>query len=114
MFTIESLRAGRVAVLRIGGRIDGATAKPFRKEISKSINYNCDGLILDMESLEYLSSAGIREIFLVGKKVRKRKLKFALCSLQEGVRGVFRVMGFDQLMDIYPSRKEALLAEFKK
>ena len=65
---------------------------------------------MDMEELIYISSAGLRVILQVSKQLERRSVRFAICSLSKPVREVFEVSGFDQVIDIRPSRAEALAA----
>jgi anti-anti-sigma factor len=45
-------------------------------------------VVLDMEQVRYLSSAGIRPLLSLNKKVREREGRLALCRLSEDVEGV--------------------------
>ena len=46
----------------------------------------------------------------MSKELERRSVRFAICSLSKPVREVFEVSGFDQVIDIRPSRAEALAA----
>ncbi|MFO0843680.1 MAG: STAS domain-containing protein [Gemmataceae bacterium] len=45
-------------------------------------------VVLDLESVVYLSSAGIRPLLSLSKKVREREGRLVLCRLHEEVNGV--------------------------
>ena len=57
---IEKENAG-ITTLALDGRLDTVTAPELEKEISALLG-SIDELILDMEKLEYVSSAGLRVI----------------------------------------------------
>jgi anti-sigma B factor antagonist len=45
-------------------------------------------IVLDLEAVAYLSSAGIRPLLSLNKKVREREGRLLLCRLREDVHGV--------------------------
>jgi anti-anti-sigma factor len=53
--------------------------------------------------LEYLSSAGLRVLLSVAKEMRRREGKMVLCSLNEFVKEIFEVSGFQSLIPIVDS-----------
>jgi anti-anti-sigma factor len=53
--------------------------------------------------LEYLSSAGLRVLLSTAKEMRRRDGKFVLCSLNEFVKELFDVSGFQSLIPIADS-----------
>ena len=44
------------------------------------------------------------------RKTQRQNVSLSLCALSAEVREVFRTSGFDQLVEIQPSREEALAA----
>ena len=67
-------------------------------------------VILDMENLSYISSAGLRSILLIAKGLQKRNSQFAVCALQDAIGEVFRIVGFDKIVTIHSSQGEAVAA----
>ena len=64
-------------------------------------------MLLDLEELAYINSAGLRSILMVAKKLRERKGKFAVCSLSGATKGLFKMVAFDKVIDVFESRSEA-------
>jgi anti-anti-sigma factor len=56
-----------------------------------------------LASLEYLSSAGLRVLLSTAKEMRRRDGKLVLCSLNEFVKELFDVSGFQSLIPIADS-----------
>ena len=85
-------------VLEITGRVDTITAPA----LDKTINENLEGvktLILDLKSLEYISSAGLRVLLGAQKKMSQigsMKIK-NVCEL---VMEVFEMTGFADILNI--------------
>ncbi len=46
-------------------------------------------VVIDMEQVAYLSSAGIRPLLALNKEVREREGRLVLCNLKSDVEGVF-------------------------
>lgn len=68
---IEKENAG-ITTLALDGRLDTVTAPELEKEISALLG-SIDELILDMEKLEYVSSAGLRVILKTQKALEGKK-----------------------------------------
>ena len=96
--TIEIKKNVDELVLEITGRVDTITAPA----LEKTINENLEGvktLILDLKSLEYISSAGLRVLLGTQKKMSQigsMKIK-NVCEL---VMEVFEVTGFADILNI--------------
>ena len=68
--TIEIKKEAAETVIRIAGRLDTITAPALDKAINEDIG-ETRNLILDMKSLEYISSAGLRVLLGAQKKMQK-------------------------------------------
>ena len=85
-------------IVKIEGRLDTITAPQLQNEIN-SISSDVKELVLDMEKLEYVSSAGLRVILLAQKKMSKiGTLK--LVSVCETIMEVFEITGFVDILNI--------------
>lgn len=91
----------------ISGRLDAASANEVEEKLNELIDGN-DKLLIDLEKLEYISSAGLRVLLVVAKKVRKNNGKMCLCSLSENVSEVFQISGFSAIFDIAEFENDAL------
>ena len=96
--TIEIKKSVDELVLEVTGRLDTITAPA----LEKTINENFEGaktLILDLKSLEYISSAGLRVLLSAQKKLQQSgtmKLK----NVCEEVMDVFEMTGFADILTI--------------
>ena len=106
----ESNRQASALVIRARERLDSANAREFHDQIRDAIEAAQRAVIVDMEELIYISSAGLRVILQVSKQLERRSVRFAICSLSKTVREVFEVSGFDQMINIWPSQTDALAA----
>lgn len=99
-----------VLVAKADGRIDGTNAQEFQKELETAVDTNARVVVLDLEHISYISSAGLRVILLTAKSLLKKNAKFAVCSLSAQIREVFEISGFDKIISVHASQAEAIAA----
>ena len=80
------------------GRLDTVTAPELEAEIS-TILPTAESLVLDMEKLEYISSAGLR-VILKTQKALTQKAGLKLINVSDNVREVFDITGFSDFLTI--------------
>ncbi len=83
-------------IIKLTGRIDTNNAEKVEADINKEIEGFAGDLILDAQELEYISSAGLRVIMRLKKKIDSTKV--INCSLE--LYEIFHMTGFTQMMDI--------------
>lgn len=94
---------GAALVLSPQGRLDSTTAPEFEALVRARMAEGQRDLVIDLGALDYVSSAGLRIFMIVGKALRAERGRVVLCRLQDGVREVFRISGFDRIFTILPS-----------
>ena len=107
---VSTERQSGTLIARVEGRIDGATARDFEDAMKNAIEDDDQAVIVSLEGLSYISSAGLRSILLIAKTLWKREAAFALFSLDDTVSEVFKIAGFDKIIQIHPSQAEAVAA----
>lgn len=101
---------GDVAVMELVGRMDATTTAQF-EDAARTLQAEGHGKILiDMDRLEYISSAGLRGILGLVKSQKAAAGGLAFCSLQPMVTEVFRISGFSAMLSVHATREEALAA----
>lgn len=100
--------ADQPRVLKPKGRLDSSTGPAFEGELLQLINSGAGRLLLDFSDLVYISSAGLRVVLLAAKRLQSANGRLALCSLSPQIAEVFRISGFDAILDIHPSSESAL------
>ncbi len=99
---------GQVVIAEIDGRIDGSSAREFEDRVTSSFPDEDNVLICDLTGVSYVSSAGLRAVLLIAKRLSKRNAAFSVCGLSEPVAEVFRISGFDRIIRVHENRKAAL------
>jgi anti-sigma B factor antagonist len=97
-----------VSIFRLNGRLDSNTSPEFEGKILETIENGASKLIIDFEALEYISSAGLRVVNKTLRQLKPNKGKLVLCSMQDYVKEVFEIAGFDSFIPIVSNMDEAL------
>lgn len=92
------------------GRIDVDTAPQFENNVYNFISGGENIFIINFAHLEYISSAGIRSIFAIAKKLKEKKGEMMFAGLQDPVKEVFKISGFNSIFRIFSTDEEALAA----
>ena len=101
---------GNVLVAEVEGRIDGVTAREFESAVTSAIPEGGGPVVCDLASVSYVSSAGLRSILVIAKRLSKTDASFSVCGLNGSVAEVFRVSGFDKIIKTHESREDAIAA----
>lgn len=107
---IDALSNGATVLVLAEPRLDSSNADAFSEELASAANPTCRAVVIDMQDLDYISSAGLRAIMQAVRRMQQQGGSLALCSLSSDVRAVFETSGFDQLVPIHPSRADAVAA----
>ncbi len=104
---VTTERLENVLSVDVKGRIDGSTAVAFEEAVRSAVEETDRALIMDFGQLDYISSAGLRVILLTAKSLQSQDAKLVLCGLSDSIREVFKISGFDKLLQIHGTKAEA-------
>ena len=108
MLSISSAKMQDSLVVTLDGRIDANSAKELEQQCLNWIDGGEHKMVMDFSQVNFISSAGLRVILLVAKKLEQVKGKVKLCGLNTTLKDVFEISGFSKLFEIVPSVNEAL------
>lgn len=97
-----------VVVVRPEGRLDAASAPQLEQQLQSIIEQGHFKIVLNLAGVEYLSSAGMRLMLSISKKLKNLEGKIAICSLSDEVMEVVKMAGFHQVLAFYPNEEESL------
>lgn len=93
---ITTTKDGSTTTLALEGWLDTNTA-PQLGDALNEIDSSCTDLILDFTGLEYISSAGLRQVVAAHKKMRGL---LSVINVSAEVMQVFKMAGFDKRLNI--------------
>jgi anti-sigma B factor antagonist len=94
-------------LIEVTGRIDSNNANLLGEALTDAISEGNTQLVLDLASLDYMSSAGLREIVSAYKKVQG-KGDLRLVQPSQRVAEVLEMAGLDSIFQIFPSQGAAI------
>ena len=96
--TIEKTVNENTVTLKLKGWLDTASAGELQAQL-EALEENTASLILDLEGLEYLSSAGLRQFVAAHKRVNGA---LTLTHVHQEIMDVLHMAGFDKRLHIAP------------
>lgn len=107
---ITLTKTGNAAVITVQGRVDTLSAPTVEQKLTQWLDGGETRMILDLSEMEYISSAGLRTVLVIGKKAKANGGSVCCCALQGMVKKVFDVSGFSLVLPVYDTVDEALAA----
>ena len=89
---------GNKATMEISGWLDTQTAPQLQEALSE-LEDSITSLVFDFAKLEYISSAGLRQVIVAYKKMAQKD-GFKIINVSDEVYDVFSLTGFDSKIDI--------------
>jgi anti-anti-sigma factor len=88
------------------GRVDTSTAKIFEDALMSAATKSSK-ISVCFEQIDYISSAGLRVVLMLGKKLAAINGKLVLFGMPEKIFTVFKISGFDKILKICASLEES-------
>ena len=95
---IEVKKATNEIIIKVLGRLDTTTAPTLDKTINDNI-IDTNNLILDLNELTYISSAGLRVLLSAQKKMQKTG-SMIVKNVCEEIMEIFDMTGFTDILTI--------------
>lgn len=95
--SVDVKNEGKKYTVSLAGSLDYSNADEFDIKIKEIIN-DADSMIIDMEKLEYISSAGIRVVVYAYNEL-ENKGGLKLVKLNDVVKDIFEVTGLGDLIE---------------
>jgi anti-anti-sigma factor len=89
------------------GKIDSRMAPEFENALGEAILGEPKHLIVNLEGVDFLSSAGLRSILVIAKRLDKVARKLAFVGASELVADVIRLTGVDSIFPLCATTQEA-------
>ncbi len=95
-------------ILKVKGRLDAITSPPTEKRILETITKGQNRILLNFSEVDYLSSAGMRTLLVINKKLNSQNGKLVISTITPYVMDVLKMSGFDQVLNLAKDDKEGL------
>jgi anti-anti-sigma factor len=99
----------RVAVLTVKGRVDHNTAPDLEVALQKQMDEGEFNLVVDLDGVEYISSAGLRALLAAHKAAQRfSRGDLRLANVHDPVYKTFDLVGFTQIFTFYDDLVQAV------
>ncbi len=98
MLNINKTVEDGAAVFTLEGRLDTVTSPDLEAEI-KEVLPDLKEITIDLENLDYISSAGLR-VLLSTQKVMNRQGSMTISHVNDTIMEIFEVTGFSEILTI--------------
>jgi anti-anti-sigma factor len=106
---ISEERADGVLVLALNGRLGAVSAVGFDAAVSEAVARGDVRLVVDLDGVDYISSAGLRAMAAAGGRCSEARGALCLCRLTEPVRIALDLGGLLRELSIETTRQEAIV-----
>jgi anti-anti-sigma factor len=97
-----------VTVVEVYGRVDSTTAKAFGDRLVGLVHGGAERILVDLQNIVYISSAGFRALLIASKASAERQGKLVLCGVSGEVKRLFEIGAFTELFQIYPTQADGI------
>lgn len=108
---VEIIEVGKqegMKVIIVKGKLDAVSAPEFEEKMGEWVDQGETNFIINLGEVNYMSSAGLRSILIVAKKLKEQDGKLIFVNLREEVNKIFRISGFSSMIPTYESVEAAL------
>jgi anti-sigma B factor antagonist len=99
-----------IVVVDMEGRLDAQAAGYSNDEMVRLVKSDQKDILVNLEKLEFITSAGLRVLLLAAKLLQQSGGKLKLCSANQFVKDVLEMSGFTSLISLYATEDEAVAA----
>lgn len=105
--SIETDNTQNISVMKVTGRVDSETAPDLDTALSKLLNENRNKIVLNLQAVEFLSSAGLRAMVKALKGAQKSGGDVRLAAVSQPIEVILRTVGMMQMFKMYSTSEEA-------
>lgn len=105
--TVSVRELHRVDLVEVGGRVDSSTAGQLGEVLNEQLE-RVPNLVVDLSKVEYISSAGLRELVAALKRARTAGGDVRLSAPSEQVSEVLQLAGMDAVFQIFDDPIDAV------
>jgi anti-sigma B factor antagonist len=109
MMNIQVEKLEQATIISIDGQLNATTTARIQNDVLAAAQAG-QRILLDMSRVTYLSSAGLRMLLLLYRRIRENNGYMVLAGLSEEITDIMQITGFLDLFKIFESRNSALQA----
>lgn len=104
---IEITTEGDSSHISVTGRMDSYSSPELGERIDEELPETTKFAILNLAGLEYISSAGLRIILILQKRLKVRGGEAVIASPTDFVKKILHISGFNSIFQIFETLDQA-------
>ena len=104
---ISEYVGGNLVILEPHGRLTMETIQFFRRAIARRLEQSWSGIIIDLQNIDYIDSAGLGCLAAAYTSCRRRGIRLVLVRVAGRNRELLRVTRLLTVFDVYETTLEA-------
>lgn len=105
---LKTSETNGVSTVDLFGNLDTVNAGFVEAELTRLVDADANRLLLNFTAVPFIASSGLRVLLKVGQALRSRGGKLHICGINDTVREVFEISGFDRIFNVFASEQDAL------
>ena len=105
---VKSYIENDVLIVVPSGKLDTFNAPKFGTELARLLEDKPESCLLDLSEVSFLSSSGLQVLLAGAKTSKKEGIHYRVFGMQEMVKDVFFLSGFNNFIESFETKKEAL------
>jgi len=105
---LKTSETNGVSTVDLVGNLDTVSAGLVEAELTKLLDADASRLLLNFTAVPFIASSGLRVLLKVGQALKVRGGQLHICSINDTVREVFEISGFDRIFNVFASKEDAL------
>lgn len=108
LVNIKEDHRGDILILRMSGRLDAISSPGAETKVFDFINKGQNKLLIDFAGVDYLSSAGMRMLLSISKKLKTLSGKLVISTVTVNVMDVLKMSGFDHVLELAITEEDGI------
>lgn len=91
---------GAETIIHVSGQLDTLTSADLEKEVIQILEGDALKIKFDGAELTYISSAGLRLLIILQKKMKAKRGTFSLINIRPEIMDILKITGFTAILTI--------------
>ena len=109
-FAVNPQSTNGLLVVEVAGEIDLFTAPELKAAISEGLDAGSEKVVIDLTKTTFLDSTALGVLIGTVKRLRDNDGSMTIVNSDQNIAKTFEITGLDQILQIYPTRDQAVAA----
>ncbi len=109
MLEIHIGKEKNITIIEMQGELDSRSSPEVQDQLLNAVERDSK-IVLDMSRVDYMSSAGLRTLLVLYRRIKENVGQIIVTGLNDEVRDVMAITGFLDFFETAETRREAIAA----